>query len=274
MADRLPHVTRGAMGDYSQDLIKAAKRLRKIKKKLDKKADAYLAGEYDPAEAMRKTAVRGATTAVVMLSLLTGLAFSNPAEINEDQSATSYRPAPIVMDVSDVVNAPVEDDDDDADEQKSTKTGAVARFRQAVLSLPQSVRLLIVTPLWLLGTALMTLVSFLWNVIFASPLGAFIASFALGFAVLTGLFTATARILFPDLPLSKILCKRNVLILGCLALLLSGLDAALPLYWNKYPLAAALVKLVLGGSVIGLLTVRTKNLFYKLKYNGMPPAAV
>lgn len=273
MADKLPRVARGMMDDHAADLMKAAKRLRKVKKKLDKKADDYLAGKYDPKKELRKTAVKGATTAVVMLSLLTGLAFANPAEINEDQAAANYRPAPIVMDASDFVNAPVDDDESDADEQKGTRVGVMARFRQAVLSLPQSVRLLIVTPLWALGTALMTVISFLWNILFASPLGAFIASFAIGFAVLTGLFAATAKILFPDIPLGRILSKRNVLILGALALLLSAFDAVAPVYWNSYPLAAALLKLVLGGSVIGLLTVRTRKLFDRFRFGNLPPAA-
>lgn len=274
MADRIPRVTRGFVDEHSDELIKAAKRLRKIKKKLDKKADLYLEGKLDPKKEMRKTAVKGATTAVVMMSLLTGTAFSDPADIVQDQSAASYRPAPIVMDVSDFVNAPVEDDDEgESEEQKGAKSGIASRFRQAVLSMPQSVRILVVTPLWLIGTALMTVVSVLWNILFASPLGAFIASFALGFAVLTGLFTATAKILFPDLPISKILCKKNVLILGCLALVLSGIDAVAPLYWNKYPLAAGLLKLVFGGTVIGILSVRTRNAFRKITSIGLPKAA-
>lgn len=257
--------------------LKSANRLlkvaKKIKKGVDDRADAYLAGSYDPKEDLRKEAVRGITTALVALSLLTGLAFSSPADIMEEQEAANYRPAPIVMDVDDFVNAPVDDDDDDADEQKGAKMGIVARFKQAVLSMPQSVRLVLVVPLWAVGTALMTLISFLWNVIFASPLGAFIASFAVGLAVLLGLFTATAKVLFPDLPVSKILCKRNVLIIAATALALSCVDAVAPMYWNQYPLAAAGVKLVIGASVIGILTYKTKNLFYKLKYHGMPPSA-
>jgi hypothetical protein len=274
MAKRIPKVTRGFSDASTEDLIKLARRVGKIKKKIDKKADLYLAGKYDPKEDLKKTAVRGAAAAVLVASLLAGSAFSDPAEIMEGQGASNYRQPPIVMDASDFVNTPVEDDDDgDADEEKTARTGVVSRFRQAVLSMPQSVRILLISPLWLIGTALMTLVSFLWSTLFASPLAAFIASFALGFALLTGLFTVTAKTLFPDLPLGKILCKKNVLILGCLALLLSVFDAVAPMYWNKYPLAAALLKLVLGGSVVGILTVRTKNLFYKLKYNGLPPAA-
>ena len=270
MANRIPKVTRGLIDDHSDELISAAKRLRKIKKKLDKKADLYLEGKLDPGKEVRKAAFKGATTAVVIASLLTGTSFSDPADIAQDQEAANYRPAPIVMDASDFVNAPVEDDDEEAsDEQKGAKSGVVSRFRQAVLSMPQSVRIIIITPLWLIGTALMTAVSVLWNTLFASPLGAFIASFALGFALLTGLFTATAKMLFPDLPVRRILRGPNILILGCAALVLSVLDAAAPLYWNKYPLAAALLKLVLGGTVVGVLSVRTHKAFGKLKSLGI-----
>ncbi|MBQ6314485.1 MAG: hypothetical protein IJI11_02645 [Mogibacterium sp.] len=246
-------------------ILRAAK---SISKGVNSRADAYLSGEYDPKKEARKHLVKGTTTALVVLSLLTGLAFQGPADITEEQAAANYRPAPIVMDVDDFVNAPV-DDEDDADEEKGSRLSFVARFRQAVLSLPQSVRLLIITPLWAIGTALMTMISFLWNVIFTSPLGAFIASLAMGFLVLLGTFTATAKMLFPDIPLNKLLSKRNLLILGVTACILSIIDAAAPLYWHQYPLAAALIKIVFGGTVIGILSVKTRNLFNKIQ--GLPP---
>lgn len=229
----------------------------------------------DAAGKAGKTFIKGGTTALVVLSLLTGIAFSSPAEINEDQMRASQ--TPIVMDVDDYMNSQLDDDDDEADEEKGAKSGLIARFRQAVLQLPSSVRLLIVTPLWLLGTALMTTVSYLWNIIFASPLGAFIAAFAMGFGVLVLLFAATAKILFPDIPLSKILSKRNVLMLGIAALALAGIDAVAPLFWHKYPAVSALVKIGIGASVVGVLTLRTKALFESIKgnkYKGLPASAV
>ena len=220
-----------------------------------------------------KKVAKGATTALLVASLLTGLAFSGPSEINEEQAEAHLRQTPIVMDIDDYMNSDV-DDDDDADEQKGAKVGIVAKFKQAVLNLPQSVRLLIVTPLWALGTAIMTLISFLWNVIFSSPLGAIIASFAIGFAILVGLFAATAKILFPDVPLRKILSKRNILVLGIAAALLACIDAIAPMYWHKYPLAAAGVKLVIGASVIGIMCYKIKKFFHKDKYENLPQAAV
>ena len=205
---------------------------------------------------------------IVALSLLAGMAFDSPADILDEQADTHLSNPPIVMDIDEYVGTDV-DDEDDADEQKSTKTGVIARLRQAVLSLPGPVRLLVVAPLWLIGTGLMTLITFLCNTLFASPIGAFIASLALGFAVLTGLFAVTAKVLFPDVPLRDIITKRNICILAATAVILSGLDAAMPLFWNKYPAVSFLVKLALGAGVISLLSLKVKKISQSLE--GMLP---
>ena len=222
------------------------------------------AGEDKAAMNARNAVVKGASALLVALSLLTSAAFNAPADILDEHPDTHVSNPPIVMDIDEYVNTDV-DDDDDADEQKSSKLGVMARFRQAVLSLPSPVRLLIITPLWLIGTGLMTLITSVWNTLFASPLGAFIASFAIGFAVLTGLFAVTAKTLFPDVPLRDILTKRNVLILAVGAVILSGLDAAMPLFWEKYPAVSFLVKLVFGAGVISVLSLRVKAISQSIK---------
>lgn len=222
------------------------------------------AGSEKAAGGARKAVIKSGSAVLVALSLLTSMAFNAPADIMEEQQDIHLSNPPIVMDIDEYVNTDV-DDEDDADEQKASKLGVMARFRQAVLSLPSPVRLLIVTPLWLIGTGLMTLVTFLWNTLFASPLGAFIASFAVGFAVLTGLFAVTAKVLFPDVPLRDILSKRNILILAIGAVLLSGIDAAVPLFWNKYPAVSFLVKLAFGASIISVLTLRVKAISQSIK---------
>jgi len=258
-------------GKSGTDRLLDAARL--IRSEVTERADGFLEGRYNPGEELKGKAVKATTTAILIASLLTGLSFSGPAEINEDQASSQLRPAPIVMDIDDYMNTSV-DDDDDADEQKSAKPGFIARFKQAVLSLPSSIRLLIITPLWALGTAMMTVVSFLWNIIFSSPLGAFIASFAVGFAVLFGLFAVTAKMLFPDVPLRKILSKRNVLVLGIAALLLAVIDWLAPMYWHQYPAVAAAVKLGTGAFVIGVICYRVNKLLHRDKYTNLPEAAV
>ena len=252
---------RRAAEKQTEVMLTAAK---KAKKSVDRRIDGYLEGTYDPKAEARKITAKGVTTSLVVLSLLTGLAFSSPADITQDQTeAANFRPTPVVLDVDEFVSTPVEEDDEDedGDEQKSTKLSFTQRFRQTVLSLPQSVRMLLVVPLWAVGTAILTVITFLWNILFASP-------------IMLGLFTVTAKALFPDVPIRKILCRRNVIIVGCLALVLSGFDAVAPVYWHSYPLAAALVKLVLGGTVIGYLAHRTGKLFHLGDLKGLPPAAI
>ena len=238
--------------------------------KISELFDAEVASALDKSKGK---IVKGTTTALLVASLLTGLAFSGPDEINEDQVSSQLRQAPIVMDIDDYMNTSV-DDDDDADEQKSAKPGAMARFKQAVLRLPASVRLLIITPIWALGTALMTVVSFLWSVIFSSPLGAFIASFAVGFAVLAGLFAVTAKMLFPNMPLKKLLSRRNVIVLGIAAALLAVIDWLAPVYWHQYPIVSAVVKLAISVLVIGIMCKKIDRFLHKDKYANMPEPAI
>ena len=69
----------------------------------------------DRGKKLKKKAIRGVTTAAVLASMLAGSAFSGPADIIDDQDVVNYKPAPIVMDVDEYVNAPVEDDDDGDD---------------------------------------------------------------------------------------------------------------------------------------------------------------
>jgi hypothetical protein len=216
------------------------------------------ANDYDPTAAAKKTIAKGATTALVVLSLLSGMAFSGPSDISQDQVSSQLNPTPIVMDIDDYVSSDV--DDEDADEEKGSRVGIVAKFRQAVLSMPQAVRLLLITPLWAVGTGLMTAVSWLWSIIFSSPLGAFIASFAVGFGVLFALFAVTAKMLFPDIPLKKILSKKTVMALGLTALALAGADAALPAFWHEYPYYAAALKIGVAAMVIGIISSRIKKL--------------
>lgn len=259
---------------FKEDILeKAFDAAKDVGRDVISKADSYLEGEYDPRAEAKKTVVKGTTTALVVLSLLSGLAFSGPADINQDSAGSNYNQPPIVMEIDDYANTEV-DDEDDADEQKGSKSGAVSKFRQAVLSLPSSVRLILITPLWALGTALMTTVSFLWTVLFSSPLGAFIASFAVGFAVLFGLFAITAKMLFPNIPLRKLLSKRNILVLGIAALLLSIIDAWAPNYWHQYPAVAAAVKLCIGVFVIGVISYRINKILHRDKYENMPAPTV
>ena len=213
----------------------------------------------------KKKLVKVTAAVAVLASLAAGMLFNSVTDITPELKQTSINQPPIVMDIDEFGNATLDDDDDDATDEKKSNSGVVARIKQAVLSLPIAVRLLIITPLWLVGTAIMTLVSILGRAIAASPIGAFILSAVVGFGILLGLFTVTAKVIFPDVPLSKILTKGHVMTLLVVALGLAGADAVAPLFWAKYPIVSGAVKLGVGALVIGVLCNRVKHVSNRLR---------
>ncbi|MCQ2567579.1 MAG: hypothetical protein MJ127_04160 [Mogibacterium sp.] len=222
---------------------------------------------------LKKHTKKGVAVGVLMLSLLASMAFSGASEITADQMGDNYNQPPIVMDIGDYGNATVDDDDDDATEQKSGKIGLIAKFKQAVLTMPKSVRIILIVPLWAAGTAIMTLLSVFWKFLFATPVGGMILATVAGWGVLVGLLAVTAKILFPEIPLRQILTKNNLIILAVVALLLAGADAVAPLFWNKYPLVSAGVKFSAGAIIVSVLTARVRSIFNRDKYKNMPQPA-
>ena len=167
------------------------------------------------------------------------MVFNGATEITPEQTQTQLNQAPIVMDIDEFANATVDDDDEDQAEQK--KGG---------------MKQLLIAPLSLIGTALMTVASLLFRLLIASPIGAFALTALVSWGLLVGAYAGTAKLLFPDLPLRKILTKKAVGTLGIVALGIAGIDAAAPLFWDKYPLMSGLVKLGIGAATIGLLLRR------------------
>lgn len=209
-------------------------------------------------------AVKITATVTLLASLAAGMIFSSALDITPELKRTSVNQPPIVMDIDEYGSTTLDDDDEDADEKKGN-VGIAARIRQAVLSLPLAVRLLIIMPLWAVGTAIMTVVSVLGRAIVASPIGAFILSVAVGFGILLVLFVTTAKVIFPDVPLSRILTKGHVTTLLVIALGLAGADAVAPLFWAKYPIVSGAVKLGVGALVIAILCNRVKRVSNNIK---------
>lgn len=155
----------------------------------------------------------------------------------------------------------LEEEDMAQTEQSAPENRKAARLSERVkgwiLGLPQAVRLLLVLPLWSLGTFLSTAASTLWAGLFSPVLG-FVMSWILGAAILVGSFGLAAKLLFPNLPLRKIFSKRNLLALGVVALLLVAADGILPLYWPEYPLISMAVKAAFSLGLVALLLYRLK----------------
>ncbi len=155
-----------------------------------------------------------------------------------------------------------------ADPEEEKRRGPRAAIRAWLLGLPLSARLLIVAPLWVLGWLLMQGVSAVSGGLL-SPLLSALLPWAAGLLVLLGGFVAAKKLLFPDLPLKKLLEKRSLLgfVLGLL--LVAALDTLLPLVWKEGVRFRPLMRLagtllVFGG---GLLHFALKEAFRR---RGLP----
>jgi len=180
-----------------------------------------------------------ATTAVALLaaaSVTTGSLFETPAALLPDDGAPS-----IVYNMNNGLDG-AEDDDagavEDESEEKSRR-GVRAALRQRILQLPLVVRLLVILPLWALGTVILAAAGAAWPLL--SPVLGKIAGFALMLALLIGAFVLAAKAVFPDLPVKKLLSRRSLvaLILGAAALSLA--DAILGAAWADYEQAKNIV---------------------------------
>ena len=222
-----------------------------------------------------KTARRaGKLTLAATVALLTaasvtvGGMFDSPAAILDDEAK------PLVAYVSDGAE---DDGDAEAGEENSEKTRrrASVSAREAILRLPLAVRLLVVLPLWALGTT----VTALLGTLAASPIGQAALNMLLIFAVFAALFTLAAKAVFPDLPLKKILNRRSLTGLLFGALTLGALDAVLPLVWEPYEEARRAVLAVgtlalLGAAMLHFsLREQRRRLQEKRAEQAQPPAS-
>ncbi len=118
--------------------------------------------------------------------------------------------------------------------------------------LPWAVRALVLLPLWGVGEALTALLS----AFFASPVGRALVHFLLAAAVLVGLFALVWKLLFPEVPLKKLLHKKTLPWLFGAAALLTAADFLLGCVWEDWHIVRIVLMALLGFGVIALLWYR------------------
>jgi hypothetical protein len=199
---------------------------------------------------VKRQVTAAAVTAAASASVLVGGLFAAPADLLAD--ADSTQPA--------AVTELIDDDDDGCMESEEKRRGGVrARLRRWILSLPVAVRALAGVPLWCVGWVLLTGVSVLFPAIFTPAAGA-VAGWLCLAAMLLAVYVLTAKAVFPQLPLKKILNRRSALGIAAATALLGIADAVAPTVWPEYARFESAVRLtgsfVIALTAIWLMTVR------------------
>lgn len=180
---------------------------------------------------MKKNTKRTAAAAAALLlaaSVTAGSLFENPADLLSDDggSAVVYQ----LSDGGDDDGAGAGGEENDGENRR--RPGPREVLRRRILRLPLVVRLLVVLPLWGVGSAVLAAAGAAWALL--SPFAGRVGGFALLLALLTLSFAAAAKAVFPDLPLKKIFSRRGLAALALGAAALAALDAVLGAAWAEY----------------------------------------
>lgn len=175
------------------------------------------------------------------LSVLTAGMFDAPAE--EDTTL----PAAPRMQMNDRIlnedDEPAEEvgEEDEDEKKKRPRSG----LRQRVAAMPFMLRVLLVVPLWALGSAITALLA---------PALPWAASLLLSAAVTVGLVVLAAKLLFPEMPLKDIFKRKNLPVIVAGAAAVGLLGVLLPLVWDGFSVAVTLVQAAaLGGALVWAL---------------------
>lgn len=180
---------------------------------------------------MKKTAGKTVATAAIALlaaaGVMAGSLFDSPAALLPEDGAPS-----IVYNMTAGLDGADDDSGAREDEEETGRGGVRAALRRRILRLPLAVRLLVILPLWALGSALLAAAGAAWTLL--GPALGRAAGFAVLLALLLGAFALAMKAVFPDLPVKKLFSRRGVLTLLLCASALSVADAALPAIWPEY----------------------------------------
>lgn len=179
---------------------------------------------------IKNRAVASIVAAFTAVSVLLGGSFDSPAQLLEDGlSPAAYAADTLVSELPDT-----DDGSDDGvipgDEKKKSFR---ARMRERVMALPWLVRAVVGVPLWCVGWLLIGAVTILWEPLLSPAASGLLNALCVAGVVLAALLL-TVKAAFPDMPLKKILSKRNISTAFIGALIFGIVGAFMQIFMPEY----------------------------------------
>lgn len=197
-------------------------------------------------EEKKKKAEASAVAVATAAGILVNGMFASPADLTKkDETAPPPPPAAVVEYVLPDTGPDGDDDDGtvDTDEEKKEHLSFSARMRRRIMTLPQSVRVVIGVPLWGIGWAITGLLSLIWTGL-VSPAAGVILKWAAAALLILLAAVLTLKAVFPDVPIKKFINKRNILIVLIGMAALAAADAVLGIAMPDRRGLSAIVRLV------------------------------
>lgn len=212
-------------------------------------------------EEKKKKIKKGILATITSASVLIGGTFDTPEDILEPLEKP-IKPVSEVMDYN-----------QDLFEDLYKKENPKDAFKNLIYKIPLKIRMYVCVPLWFLGTGIITLLEFLLKTLLL-PAAHVILNFFIHTLLLMAVVGICIKLLFPNLPWSKIFSKRTLLFIFIGSICMSLLDVFMPIVWDKYRLYRFLSKLIIGLIVLFIILrpfIKKKidDLYeYEITYNG------
>ena len=159
-----------------------------------------------------KKAAKKAVALTAAAGMLVSSAFSSPADLLQDNEDAALAPPAAVVEYVVADEGPDGGDDDASlsEEETEEKLSLRGKIRRRILSTPQFVRAVIGVPLWGIGWGITSLLSLIWTGVL-SPAFAVVLKWVVAAALLLLVVALTLKAVFPDIPLKKLINKKNFL---------------------------------------------------------------
>jgi hypothetical protein len=153
-----------------------------------------------------KKAAARALALITALSVMLGGLFESPAELGSEAEAS---PAPAA--ICAVAGDDEELDSDSAQEPlpEKKRRGWRSSLKALVLRLPLFIRVTVLIPLWCLGYLIIAGVSALWGPVLSAPVTGILKALCTA-GILSAAVLITVKTAFPEVPVKKVLGKKNV----------------------------------------------------------------
>ena len=186
---------------------------------------------------------------ITSASVLLSNSFDSPKELLED---INKKDIPTAQHYEYILN-----------DTKDSKPNSHNRFKDLIYKIPVKIRMILCIPLWFIGNMLLMLFHALFNTLL-TPIAYIIITFIIQTIILLSIIAISIKLLFPDLPWSKILSFKTItyVILG--SLLMSVFDFVMIRLWDQYSFYRFISKLILGLIVV---TIIMKPFIKKKKQN-------
>ena len=210
----------------------------------------------------RKKIALSLIASLTSVSVLLGGVFDSSQDLLKDYPQT---PKAVIETIDDYTR----DDLEEANEKESYRQ----KLKKLIYKIPAKVRVVFFLPLWILGSLIIASADFLFKTLIA-PFASLIISFLLQTLLLFLIIGICIKIMFPDLPWSKIFNKKLFLSVLFGSIFMSACDLIVPHFWKDYSFYRNISRFVLGLIVILIILkpfIKKKldhPVSYEIQYNG------